>query len=106
MWTGKKDTHEYSAQITPYHGYVNAEIIYRDKDNAFNNGHYDSKLRLWLTVSCKRFGSAFRSAPTEKDYQKATAWVERQLNLMDKYSTCALAEPRHLVQYRRMNQTP
>lgn len=92
MWTGLKENCEYSAQITPYRGKVYAEIIRRDR----NKGFYEHTLGLWLTVSDKSFGSMFRSAPTEKDWQKATDWVEQQLNLIEKYGTVMVTQPEHI----------
>lgn len=98
MWTGLKKNSEYSAQITPYCGNVNAEIIRRDIDKGF----YEHKLGLWLTVCDKSFGSRWRSAPTEKDWQNATKWVEEQLSLIEKYGTVMVTKPEHI---RRSEQS-
>lgn len=95
MWTGLKENSEYSAQITPYGGRVNAEIICKDND------FYDRKLDLWLSVCNKSFGSIWRSAPTEKDWQKATKWVEEQLSLIGKYGTVVVTEPEFLRQIKK-----
>jgi hypothetical protein len=92
MWTGLKENSEYSAQITPYHGYVMAEIISRDKDT----GLYDYKLDLWLTVLDKSFGSMWRKTPTEKDWQDANKWAIKQLELIEKYGTVIVKKPQHL----------
>jgi len=97
MWTGLKENSEYSAQITPYGGKVNAEIIRRDRDKGF----YEHKLGLWLTVCDKSFGSMWRSAPTEKDWQAATKWVEEQLNLIEKYGTVMVTKPEHIRRSER-----
>jgi len=91
MWTGLEENSEYSAQITPYHGKVNAEIISRDKDKGF----YDSELDLWLTVMDKSFGSIWQSQPTEKDWKKATKWVNEQLEMIEKYGTVMVTKPKH-----------
>ena len=90
MWTGLKENSEYSAQITPYHGYVNAEIICNHKDKGFNKGG------LWLTVMDKRFGRMFRNSPRKKDWENANKWIEKQLNLINEHGTVMVTKPKHL----------
>ena len=97
MWTGLKENTEYSAQITPYHGYVMAEIIAaeKNKEKGFNeHSKYDSG--LWLTVLDKRFGSWFRKTPTEQNWKDANKWVETQLDLIEKYGTVVVTKPQYL----------
>ncbi len=98
MWTGLKENSEYSAQITPYQGKVNAEIIRRDKDKGF----YDYKLDLWLTVLDKSFGSMWRKTPTEKYWQDANKWVNEQLELIEKYGTVMVTKPQHMIDSDRL----
>lgn len=100
MWTGLKENSEYTAQITPYHGKVHAEIIRRDKDKGF----YDSRIDLWLTVMDKSFGSHFRSEPREIDYQRATKWVEEQLSMIEEYGTAMVTRPQHLIDAEKMKE--
>jgi len=92
MWTGLKENSEYSAQITPYHGKVNAEIIRKDKETGF----YSNKIDCWLTVMDKEFGSMWHKSPREKDWVAATKWVEEQLALIEKYGTVMVTKPEHL----------
>lgn len=93
MWTGNKENAEYSAQITPYGGRVNAEIICKSNDKGF----HEHRLNLWLTVCDKSFGKWWRrSAPTEQDWKDATEWVEEQLRLIEKYGTVIITKPKYL----------
>jgi len=96
MWTGLKANNEYSAQITPYGNKVNAEIITRDKDKGF----YDNG--LWLTVMDKSFSGSFTNEPREKDWIDANEWIEKQLNLIDKYGTVMVTKPKHLYDSERL----
>lgn len=93
MWTALKENSEYSAQITPFSGKVNAEIIRRDKDKGF----YNSEIDCWLTVLDKSFGSMWRNAPTEKDWKDANKWINEQLDLIEKYGTVMVKKPQHLI---------
>lgn len=92
MWTGLKENSEYTGQITPYHGKVNAEIIMRNKKEGF----YESKIDLWLTVMDKSFGSSFASQPREKDYLDAQKWINEQLELIEKHATVMVTKPKFL----------
>lgn len=92
MLTGLKENSEYTAQITPYHGFVNAEIIVKDKDKGF----HEPKLNLYITVMDKSFGKNFRSCPREKDYIAANKWIKEQLALIEKYGTVIVTKPNHL----------
>lgn len=92
MWTGLKDNAEYTAQITPYHGKVNAEIIMCDRKPGF----YETKLDLWLTVMDKSFGRSYASQPREKDYLAAQKWVNEQLELIEKHATVMVTKPSFL----------
>lgn len=92
MWTGLKENSEYSAQITPYHGHVNAEIIRRDKDKGF----YDYKIDCWLTVMDKSFGRTFASSPRQKDWDAAKRWVEEQLKMIEENATVMVTMPQFL----------
>ena len=98
MWTGLKENSEYTAQITPCHGYVIAEIICRGGDNGF----YDNRLKLWLTVMDKFFGSSWRKAPKEEDWQKANDWVNKQLQMIGKYGTVVVTKPKHILDFNRL----
>jgi len=88
-WTGLKEGNIYTAQITPYHGSVQAEIIC--KHDSFKGKEYLDD--LWLCVMNKEFGRMFSSQPREKDWQRAVKWVETQLNLIEKYSTAVVKQP-------------
>ncbi len=95
MWTSIKNNRTYSAQITPYHGSVKVEIIY------LSDAYRDIiNKELWLTVMDKSFGSFFRSSPTEKNYKDATAWVEKQLELIEEYGTAIVKKPEFLSQMK------
>lgn len=91
MWTSLKENSEYSAQITPYHGYVHAEII-----NRSGKEFLDHKLGLWLTAMDKSFGSFWQKAPTQKNWQDANMWIKVQLELIGKYGTVMVTKPKHL----------
>lgn len=90
MWTDLKSNKEYTAQITPYHGKVNAEIL--SKNKAF----FDPKMNIYLTVLDKSFGSFWRETPTEKNWKDANKWVEEQLKLISEYGTVIVSKPNHL----------
>lgn len=81
----------YTAQITPYRGRVYAEIICNNKDSHL--GLYDRKWNEWQTVLNKGFGRYFANEPREKDWVAATAWINGQLSLIEKYGTAILAKP-------------
>jgi len=96
MWTGNKENSEYTAQITPYHNKVHAEIICREKnkDKGFNETTAGNN--LWLTVMDKSFGKMFGNNPREKDWKDANDWVEKQLEMIKQYGTVMVIKPEHL----------
>ena len=96
MWTGLKENSTYTAQITPYHGKVNAEILVLDKDKGF----YEPKLGLYLTVMEKSFGRSFSTEPREQDWVDAKKWVETQLKMIEEHGTVIVTKPNFLKEYR------
>lgn len=87
---------QYSGQIHPYNGKVIAEVLncykaYRDED-------------MWLAVSYKFFGSGFRRSPREKDYVAATEWLNKQLDLIEKYATTTITKPEFIRDIERANE--
>lgn len=97
IYTGTKENSEYSAQITPYQGYVYAEIISSKK----NKDKFNDSSGLWLAVMSKRFGSRWRSAPREEDWIKANDWINEQLELINKYGTVVVTKPDHIRDIER-----
>ena len=94
MWTGKYDNLEYTAQITPYHGKINAEIIKRNAETGGHEGRAGSN--LWLTIMDKSFGKSMRKTPREEDWKAAHAWVKEQFDLINKYGTAIVTTPKFL----------
>lgn len=88
LYTDLKNQTQYTAQIHPLGGKVMVEIICKDL--------YDQKLDLYLCVCHKSFGSIWNSAPSQKDWQKANAWVNQQLDLIQKYGTVIVTKPQYL----------
>ena len=106
MWTGFKENTEYSAQITPYHNEVHAEIIVRDKNKDKGFHEHNSIGGLWLTVMDKSFGSKwFTDEPTEDDWKNAVNWVETQLTLIEKYGTVMVTKPAHIRRSENAHNT-
>ena len=97
IYTDIKENSEYSAQITPHGGYVYAEIISSKK----NKDKFNDSSRLWLAVMSKRFGSRWRSAPTESDWIKARDWINEQLGLINKYGTVVVTKPEHIREIQK-----
>lgn len=85
----KTESNLYLAQISCYRGKVYAEIIYNAKEMFETNG-------LWITSLDKSFGSSFRNTPREKDWIDANKWVDKQLELIEKYATVIVAKPNYL----------
>lgn len=77
-------TNTYAKQISAYNGYVHAEIIYTNEETDVD---YSLGRGFWYCSLRKSFGSAFRSAPREKDYISANKWADEQLELLQKYCT-------------------
>lgn len=86
----KTDENLYSAQISCYQGKIYAEIIYKSKE-MFGNGD------LWITSLDKSFGSSFSNTPREKDWIEANEWVNKQLELIEKYGTVIVTKPKYLI---------
>lgn len=77
-----EENRTYTKQVSAYNGYVQAEIIYSDKETDYDYGG-----KLWYCSLRKTFGSTFRAAPREKDYIAANKWADEQLELLQKYCT-------------------
>lgn len=91
LYTISKNKKQYTAQITPHRGYVNAEII------CTNLSSYNEDNSVHICVCHKSFGSFFRTAPTEKDWINANYWVSTQLKYIEKYGTTVVKQPENLI---------
>jgi hypothetical protein len=90
MWTSLKANREYTAQITPYHNKVVAEILVKKESKTAFLGD------LYLTVAEKYFGSFFQKEVKESDWIKANEWVERQLSMIEKHGTVIVTRPQFI----------
>lgn len=97
MWTGKYENLEYTAQITPYHGKIYAEIIKKNAETGGKSGD------IWLSIMDKSFGKAFRKTPREKDWINAHGWVKKQFDLITTYGTALVTTPKYLRDIEKQN---
>jgi len=92
MWTGNKENEEYTAQISPYHGQVHAEILSKKYSQSRQSPE------LWLNVMEKSFGKNRNNEPTQLDWENANKWVETQMTLIKKFGTVLVTRPKKLTQ--------
>jgi hypothetical protein len=86
-----RENSEYTAQIHAYKGVVYVEILKNSNDEWFR----DNLCRdLYHTIMDNNFGSMFRNAPREKDWIKAHKWMNKQLDLIEKYGTVLIERPK------------
>lgn len=83
-------TPEYKAQITVYQGNVNVSII------CTSSYYTHTQTKLWVIVLYKSFGSSFRSAPRQIDWERADIWATKQLDLISRYATDIIVKPKEL----------
>lgn len=84
---------QHTAQIHAYQGVVYVEIMQKSNSEWFRVRKMDD---FYHTLMHKTFGSMWRSAPREKDWIKANEWMNKQFDLLDKYSTVLITRPQRL----------